>query len=192
VTLTLYDAPRCPYCARARIALAEKGVEVETVVIDLDDRPDWIYQKNATGRVPVLEEGSFLLPESAVILEYLEQRFPEPALLPIDADERALVRLRIFRFDSLSTPYYKLRRGDEGARQRLEAALSELNSSLAVQPYLSGDAYGLADVAYVPWVLRLPQVVGIELVAWPSLADWIARLLERPAVAAEADVVARL
>ncbi len=54
MTLVLYDAPRCPYCARVRIALAEKDVEFETVEVDLKDRPAWIYEKNPTGRVPVL------------------------------------------------------------------------------------------------------------------------------------------
>ena len=78
--LTLVDAPRCPYCARVRILLAEKGVPYEPLVIDLDDRPAWVYEKNATGRVPVLEDGELVLPESAVILEYLEERFPEPPL----------------------------------------------------------------------------------------------------------------
>ena len=66
--LTLYDADRCPYCARVRIVLAEKGLEHETVVVDLDDRPAWIYEKNPLGRVPVLEEDAFVLPESAVIM----------------------------------------------------------------------------------------------------------------------------
>src|SRR5437763_2994836 len=107
--ITLYDAPRCPYCARARIILAEKDVEYETVEIDLDDRPAWIYEKNPTGRVPVLEEDAFVLPESAVILEYLEERYPDPPLLPLDAAPRALARLTIFRFDRLSTPYYAVR-----------------------------------------------------------------------------------
>ena len=54
--LTLYDAARCPYCARVRILLAEKGVEHEVVAIDLSDRPAWLYQKNPAGKVPVLEE----------------------------------------------------------------------------------------------------------------------------------------
>ena len=90
--ITLYDADRCPYCARVRIVLAEKGVEYETVVIDLDDRPAWIYEKNSTGRVPVLEEDAFLLPESAVIDEYLNERYPDPPLLPDDPGERALAR----------------------------------------------------------------------------------------------------
>src|SRR5262249_11936722 len=102
MSLTLYDAPRCPYCARVRIVLAEKSVEYETVVVDLRDRPAWIYEKNSTGRVRVLEEGQWLLPESAVIMEYLEERFPEPALLPSDRADRALGRLRIFRTDELT------------------------------------------------------------------------------------------
>src|SRR5881392_1108987 len=120
---TLYDAPRCPYCARARIVLAEKGVDYETVVIDLTDRPAWIYEKNPSGRVPVLEEDTFVLPESAVIMEYLEERFPEPALLPEDPAARAIERLSIDRFDDrLGADYYAFRRGDENAlAERLQA-----------------------------------------------------------------------
>jgi glutathione S-transferase len=96
--LTLYDAERCPYAGRVRITLAEKGIPYETVAIDLDDRPGWLYEKNPAGRVPVLEEdGGFVLPESAVIMEYLEERFPEPSLLPADAAERALARLLVER-----------------------------------------------------------------------------------------------
>src|SRR2546421_7760509 len=89
--LTLYDADRCPYCARARIALAEKGVEFETFPIDLSDRPAWLYEKNPLGKVPVLEEDAFVLPESVVIMEYLDERYPEPPLLPADPGEPALV-----------------------------------------------------------------------------------------------------
>ena len=54
--ITLYNAARCPYVARVRIVLAEKGIEFETVEIDLSDRPAWFYEKNPTGRVPVIEE----------------------------------------------------------------------------------------------------------------------------------------
>jgi glutathione S-transferase len=74
---TLYTADRCPYAARARIALAEKGIAYEAVEIDLDDRPALIYDKNSLGRVPVYEEDEGLvLPESEVIMEYLEERYP--------------------------------------------------------------------------------------------------------------------
>ena len=190
--ITLYDADRCPYCARVRIALAEKGVEYETVEVDLDDRPSWIYEKNPLGRVPVLEDDAFVLPESAVINEYLEERYPEPALWPADAAERAFGRLLVFRFDQLSSPYYALRREEEGARERLDAELAKLDAVLAAQRYLSGREFGLADIAYVPWILRARDRMGVELGRFGALAKWLEQLSARPAVAAELDVVATL
>lgn len=191
--LTLYDAERCPYAARARIVLAEKGIPYETVAIDLDDRPAWLYAKNPAGKVPVLEEdGGFVLPESAVIMEYLEERYPEPPLLPADAAERALARLRIERFDDFGSPYYAVRRGDDDARGRLDSALVALDSALEAQPFLTGSAYGLADIAYVPWILRGQASFGLDVEPYPALADWLERLLERPALAAERSVVAAL
>jgi glutathione S-transferase len=190
--ITLYDADRCPYCARVRIVLAEKDVEYETVVIDLDDRPAWIYEKNPTGRVPVLEEDVFILPESAVINEYLNERYPEPPLLPADPAARALVRVLIFRFDDLSKPYYALRRGEDGARPRLDAELAKLDRLLETQPFLTGSEFGLADVAYVPWILRARERMDVDLHPFPALGEWVERLSERPSVAAEIDVVAAL
>jgi stringent starvation protein A len=188
--ITLYDAGRCPYCARVRIVLAEKGIEYETVEVDRDDRPAWIYEKNPLGRVPVLEEDAFVLPESAVIGEYLEERYPEPALWPADPAERAFGRLLVFRFDELSRPYYALRRGDDDARERLDAQLAKLTAILDAQAFLSGREYGLADVAYVPWILRARDRMGVRLDSLPALAGWVERLSARPAIAAELELVA--
>ena len=190
--ITLYDADRCPYCARVRIVLAEKGIEYETVEIDLDDRPRWIYEKNPLGRVPILEEDTFVLAESAVIDEYLDERYPDPPLWPADAAERALGRMLVFRFDELSRPYYALRRGDDGARERLDAALATLDLVLQERLFLSGREFGLADIAYVPWILRLRDRLEVPLDPYPALADWTERLARRPAIAAELDVVAAL
>jgi glutathione S-transferase len=190
--ITLYDADRCPYCARVRIVLAEKGIEYETVEIDLDDRPAWIYEKNPLGKVPVLEEGEFVLPESGVINEYLEERYPEPALWPDDPAERGLGRLLVFSFDQLSKPYYALRRGDDGARERLDRALAGLDALLEAQPFLSGREYGLADIAYVPWILRARDRMGVDLEPFTAVGGWVDRLAARPAIAAELDVVASL
>lgn len=190
--ITLYDADRCPYCARTRIALAEKGLEYDVVEVDLDDRPAWIYEKNPLGRVPVLEEGDFILPESAVINEYLEERWPDPALWPADPGERALGRLLVHRFDELSRPYYALRRGDDGAAERLDEQLASLAQRLEAQPFLSGRAFGLADVAYVPWILRARDRMDVSLEGFPALTDWVARLSERPSIAAETELVAAL
>jgi len=190
--LTLYDAARCPYCARVRIALAEKDVEYETVEIDLRDRPAWIYEKNASGRVPVLEEDAWVLPESAVILEYLEERYPDPPLLAADPAERAFARLWIFRHDDFTRPYYALRREEEGAADRLDAELAKLDAALAARPWLGGAEFGLADIAYVPWVLRARDMLGVSLAPFPSLVSWLAQLVERPSIAMEVDVVAAL
>jgi stringent starvation protein A len=190
--LTLYDADRCPYCARVRIVLAEKGLEHEIVVVDLDDRPAWIYEKNPLGRVPVLEEDAFVLPESVVINEYLEERYPEPPLWPADPAERAAGRLLVERFDELSRPYYTLRRGGEEARERLGDELAKLDGLLVARTFLSGREFGIADAAYLPWILRAESMLGVDLDPYPALSDWVARTRERPSVAAETALLAAL
>jgi glutathione S-transferase len=165
---------------------------VDVVEIDLQDRPDWFYEKNPKGRVPVLEEDGRPLPESAVIMEFLEERYPEPPLLPADPADRAFVRLLVFRDDELTDPYYAFRRGEDGADEDFGAALARLDSWLRERPFLGGADYGLADIAYVPWILRARDMLGVELGTFPALADWVARLEERPAIAAEAGTVAAL
>jgi RNA polymerase-associated protein len=191
--LTLYDAPRCPYCARVRIVLAEKGVPYETVIVDLDDRPAWIYDLNITGRVPILDDEGILLPESRVVIEYLDERFPEPPLLPADPAGRGRVRLLFERFDeALGDAYYELRRdpSSHSARDVLEAALDRLDDLVALKPYLSGEQYGLADCAYVPWLFRAEAALDVDVRARRALAAWLDRLAERPAIAAELSLVA--
>jgi glutathione S-transferase len=189
----LYDAARCPYCARARIALAEKGVPHESVEVDLADRPAWLYEKNPLGKVPVLEEEELILPESPVILEYLEERYPEPALLPADPADRAVARLWIWDFDRrLGDDYYAARRREDGAAERLAARLARLDVWLEGHAFLAGQAYGLADISYVPWILRARQLLGVDLTPFEALAGWLDTLAQRPAVAAELALVAAL
>lgn len=191
--LTLYDAARCPYCARVRILLAEKGIPYDPIEIDLDDRPAWLYRKNPAGKVPVLEEdGGFVLPESRVIMEYLEERFPEPAFLPADPAERALVRLWLERHDDLTDPYYDLYfRRPGGSAENVHAQLARLDEALAERPWLSGSEYGLVDIGYVPWILRSETRLGLDVRGrHPALAEWLARLERRPAVAAEVELLA--
>ena len=172
--MKLYDAARCPFCARVRIALAEKGFDYEPVEIDLDNRPGWIYELNPTGKVPVLDDG-FVLPESAVIMEYLDDRYPQQPLLPDDPKSRALARKWVFRFDDLlGEDYYAYRRGDENA-------LAERLEQLPI-----GDSL-FVDVAFAPWVIRAKEMLGVALPA--QLESWLAQLAERPSVAAEIEVV---
>jgi glutathione S-transferase len=193
MTLTLYDADRCPFCARARIVLAEKGLTYDPVAIDLSSRPAWLYEKNPLGKVPVLEEDTLCLPESTVIMEYLEERYPEPALLPADPAERALARLTIWRFDdSFGDDYYAARRGEEEAVFRFESRLGALDQALTGRPFLTGADYGLADIAYLPWLPRAQAYLGLDLSPYAAVQAWLERLAERPAIADELDVVAAL
>jgi glutathione S-transferase len=187
--VTLYDAARCPYCARVRIVLAEKEVSFETVEIDLENRPGWLCEKNPVGRVPVLEEDGFVLPESRVIMEYLEENYPAPPLLPPEPTDRALVRLRLERFDDLAQPYYRVVFDGE-TPETLEAELGKLDETLAASPYLAGSQFTLADVAYVPWIIRAETRAGIDLGAHENLRVWLARLAQRRSIAAELEIVA--
>jgi RNA polymerase-associated protein len=174
----LIDAARCPYCARVRLALAEKELDYETVDVDLANRPQWLLDLNPpSGRVPVLEDG-FTLPESEVIMAFLEERYSERALLPADPVERAQARLLVHRFDeNLGTDYYAFRRGDPNDLAGKLAAL-DVGQSL------------FADIAYAPWVIRARDMLGVQLP--DRIAAWLARLEQRPAFAAEVEVVQAL
>jgi GST-like protein len=70
--------------------------------------------------------------------------------------------------------------------------LRALDIVLGERPFLGGAEYGLADIAYVPWLLRVRDMLGVDLDGFPSLTAWLARLEERPAIAAEAGIVAAL
>jgi len=170
--MKLVDALRCPYCARVRIALAEKGIEHDVTQVDLSDRPRWLVDLNPPyGRVPVLDG----LPESGVIMELLEELHPEPALLPADPAARARARVLVHRFDSnLGDDYYAYRRGDPND---LDAKLEALDVGQSL----------FADVAYLPWVIRARDMLGVTLPE--RISGWLAELERRPAVAAEVEIV---
>jgi stringent starvation protein A len=174
----LIDAARCPYCARVRIALHEKGLDYETVEVDLTDRPAWLVELNPpNGRVPVLDD-EFVLPESEVIMAYLEERFPATPLLPADPAERARARLLVHRFDAnLGDDYYAFRRGEPNA---LASRLAQLEVGQSL----------FADIAYVPWVIRARDVLGVALPE--RIESWLEALAQRPPVAREVEVVRSL
>ncbi len=174
--MKLYDAAACPFCARVRLVLGEKGLAYEAVEIDLAHRPPWLSELNPAGRVPVLEDG-FVLPESLAIMEYLDERHPEPPLLPSDPEQRALARVALIRFDDLiGASYYALRRGG-GDEAELRERLERLPLGLSL----------LSDFAYAPWVIRVRERMSFAL---PERVEtWLERLAERPAVAREIDLV---
>ena len=175
--MKLIDAPRCPYCARVRIALAEKRIAYECIEIDLQNRPDWLYAMNPSGRVPVLDDG-FVLPESPVIMRYLDDRYADPPLLPDAPADRARAHLLVFRFDDyLGDDYYAFRRGEAN---ELAKRLNELEVGQSL----------FVDIAYAPWVIRARDMLGVDLP--PRLEEWLAELTKRPSIAAEVDLVGTL
>jgi glutathione S-transferase len=185
--LTLYDAPRCPYCARVRIVLAEKGVPYDAVVIDLEHRPAWLYEKNPVGKVPVLDDDGWVLPESAVIDETSERYGPSLC--------RATRRPRAARLPSSATTTSRDRTRPAPRQAGAGAArpqLAGLDGILDAMPYLTSDSFGLADVAYVPWVLRAQTLMGVSLDPFPHVVAWLEDLCRRTSIAAEADIVAGL
>jgi glutathione S-transferase len=140
----------------------------------------------------VIEEDAWILPESSVILEYLEERYPEPPLWPADAGERAAARLLVFRFDDFGDAYYAVRRGEPGGDAALAVELAALDALLSAAPFLTGREFGLADISYLPWLLRLRDLMGISLDAYPAVLGWIDACAERPSVASEIETVASL
>jgi glutathione S-transferase len=188
---TLYTSERCPFAARVRIVLTEKGIPHTRVEIELSDRPAYMFQKNPTGTVPVLEQDDgFVLPESRAIMEYLEERFPTPRLLPRGLEERAQVRLALDQFERFSGAYYGWRYHDKPA-ERLHEQLDRLDSRLQANPFVGGAEYGLADVGYLPWVLRAEHR-GVPIPRYEAVAEWVDRLQLRPAVRAEVATIRSL
>ena len=188
---TLYTSERCPFAARARMVLADKGVPYTSVEIELSDRPAYMFEKNPTGTVPVLEQDDgFVLPESRAIMEYLEERFPTPHLLPRGLEERARVRLALDQFEHFSGAYYGWRYRHEPA-EHLHAWLDRLDRTLRRSPFLGGPEYGLADIGYFPWVLRAEHR-GIPIGGYEALAEWVGRVQDQASARAEAETVRAL
>lgn len=195
--ITLLHAPECPYCVRTRLVLGEKGLGYDERLIDLSDRDPELRRLNPRNIVPVLVHDDLVVRESLVIDEYLEDAFPEPALLPAGARARARVRLAIDGFTDLSGPYYRVRRArregdaaaEAAARPALEGAADALEAHLAEGPYVAGGEHTLADPSWWPWVVRLPGL-GVSLDARPATSAWCDRLAARPAYAAELALLA--
>jgi glutathione S-transferase len=186
--ITLYNARRCPYCVRVRLVLAEKRIEHEVVEIDLADRAPILRTLNPRNRVPVLLDGDLVLPESAVINEYLEERVPEPPLLPPDAAGRAQVRHVVEVFEDFTDAYYAFRRSSESLPE-LREQLGSMEARLGERDYLVGESLTLADAGCWPWLARLPGM-GVDLGDFPAVAGWVGRLGARPTFVAEAQALA--
>ena len=154
--LTLYDAARCPYCARDPHRPRREGHRARAGrrSTSTSGRRSIFELNPPEGRVPVLEEGTFVLPESAVINEYLEERYPEPALLPADPAERALGPAA--RRSGSTTSAIPTTTSTSSARPGRPSGSTRRcgRSTRRLEPtrILGGASTALADVAYIPWI----------------------------------------
>lgn len=194
--MTIYDYPGCPFGRKVRIVLAEKELSFDSVQVDLakgQQRSDEFRRLNPFGKVPVLVDESSVVYESTIINEYLNDEYPHPPeLLPEDSGERARIRLLVdFADRAFTLPVMALEKDGkaaekdeartQAAREAVGKALQMLERELSGREYL-GAEFSLADVAFAPALLMLPQV-GINIEA--SLVNvhaWKARLLARPSI----------
>ncbi len=172
---------------RVRVALAEKGIRYDEKEIDLAHKPPGLFAVNPAGAVPVLVVDGAAIPESIVILQYLEDRFPQPPLLPADALGRARARLLHDRVTALlAQPVYKVARGtpEEKARgeEAVRSALAALERELPERGFLVGD-FSIADIALACFVLKLPEALRPSGLGLPRLSRWEAEVRARPSVA---------
>ncbi|MEZ4598235.1 MAG: glutathione S-transferase family protein [Syntrophotaleaceae bacterium] len=195
-TIELFSARVCPYAHRSRLALMEKGLPFELVEIDLRNKPAWYREINPFESVPALRQGSFLLRESLVINEYVEELTPEPPLLPAVPRQRAEARLWISFADSRMVPlFYRLlkARGEEEkatAGRDLLSVLSCLDEELHRRqgggPYWGGRSVCLTDLALYPWFERWPVLEHYRGWAIPrdmtALLSWVEAMKGRDAV----------
>ena len=200
--MTLFSDPACPHCHRVRIVLAEKGITVDIVDVDAHDLPDEVMDFNPYGTVPTLVDRDLRLYESRIIMEYLDERFPHPPLLPVDPVSRATSRLYMYRVER---DWYSLMErilsGPEGeaakARKELRESLIATAPVFSASPFFMNEEFSLVDCCVAPLLWRLP-VLGIELPPQASaLAEYRQRIFEWPAfksslTEAEREMVAEL
>ena len=196
--MRLYWHPFSITPRRIRIALREKGIACDEVEIDLPGgahKSAEFRRLNPFGQLPVLEDGHLVIAESIAILEYLEERFPTPALLPSDPARRAVARqLMLWSGDYLMEPWHAWVAprfapdvpSDEASvargRADIAAHLDVLEAQLQHRQWLVDD-YSLADVCYAPFVTVFALVdLGELIAARPAVRAWVERLADRPPV----------
>ncbi len=202
--LTLYGALLSPFVRKVRIVLAEKKVEYELVPQSPFEKSAEFLKKSPLGRIPALDdEQGRSLADSSIIAEYLEERFPEPALLPRDPYERARVRWfdeyadggmaptltgKIFFQRVVNTSLMK-NKPDEAALadgiQELARFFTYLEDEIDGNDYLVGNTFSLADISVGCQLINLRHAhISIDAAEHPTLRRWFDRVTSRPSIAA--------
>jgi len=166
--MTLFSRPTDLHSHRARLVLAEKNINIEISNVLGPDLPEDLMDLNPYHTVPTLVDRDLTLYDSRVIIEYLDERFPHPPLMPVDPVTRAQFRLALFRIES---DWYSLAEEAETSgdgrlsskpRKMLRESILQSTDLFGARPYFLSDEFSLVDASIAPILWRLP-VYGIEL-----------------------------
>lgn len=188
-TMTFFSDAVSHYCHRVRIVLAEKGVTVDIIDVDPEQLPEEVSELNPYNSLPTLVDRDLALYESKVMMEYLDERFPHPPLLPVYPVARGESRQYIYRIER---DWCRL--VDEilagGNQKALDKARKELRDSLLTiapifteKPFFMSEEFTLVDCCLAPILWRLPQL-GVSLPQTRQskpLIEYMQRLFDRPA-----------
>lgn len=199
--ITLYDHPLSPYAQKVKISLREKGLAFETVApggLGAGGAQGDFVQASPRAEVPALVDGDVRVFDSTIILEYLDDAYPDTAMLPASAGERARVRMleevMDTHFEAINWGLSEIRwfRRAEGeaaealfaaARRQTEGFYIWLERQLEGREWFNGEAFGWGDLSVVPY-LNGAVGHGNPPAAGSKLAEWLARANARPSVAA--------
>ena len=168
-SMALFSDPSDHYCHRVRIVLAEKGISSEMIESSKDNIDQEILEISPYATLPVLVDRDVCLFDSVTLMEYLDERFPHPPLLPVYPVLRANIRLYIkrieldwgSRFDQLVDGNLKEAQAKK-VRQELKALIVSSCALLKEKPFFMNDEFSLVDCCIAPMLWRLPSI-GIEI-----------------------------
>lgn len=178
--MTLYSGPLDIYSHQVRIVLAEKGVSVDVLNVDMNHPSPELSELNPYNTLPTLVDRELVLFNSHIIMEYLDERFPHPPLLPVYPVARAKCRLMMYRIDR--DWYSLIKKIEQGPEKQADDAREELKNGLlallpvfANSPYFLSDDFTLVDCLVAPLLWRLSHF-GIRL---PKTAKALFKYEER-------------
>ncbi|MEH6347526.1 MAG: stringent starvation protein SspA [Bermanella sp.] len=185
-SMTFYSDGDDLYCHRVRIVLAEKGVAVEVHDVDSENIPEDLRSLNPYNQIPTLVDRELVLYETGIMMEYLDERFPHPPLLPVYPVARAESRLWLYRIQRdwcTLADIILLNENEEAvtaARKELRESLISTSPIFGEKPYFMSDDYSIVDCCTAPLLWRLPMM-GIELPEKQTkdLHEYMERLFER-------------
>lgn len=183
--MTLFSRPTDIHSHRTRLVLAEKNINIEIANVMGDDLPEDLMDLNPYHTVPTLVDRDLTLYDSRVIIEYLDERFPHPPLMPVDPVMRAQFRLALFRIE---TDWYSLAEEAEASgdgrlssksRKLLRESILQSTELFGARPFFLSDEFSLVDASIAPILWRLP-VYGIELGSQANaIEDYMQRVFAR-------------